>query len=569
MKLFKTMDTAFENFDSTIRTYLSKTFNNLGMQYSHSQIFGVIFDGIKGVMQNMMFYIEDALTEQNVFKAIRKQSIYSLAKISGYEAYYGASASGTLLGKLQINNGLSSTASKVYIKNGTQIVNNNTGIKYVVSLPTEYYSFDVSKPLVTHQFKILQGSFAKHTYVAKGYSLETVHIYSNELFDRNYIKVTVDGVEWECVPNLYDMTDGGKQYIVNIGYDNTLDIMFGNGIYGTKLVEGQSVIMEFLKHVGSTANILPNEETNFKFDEFGYDTFGNQVNINDYMTLSMENCISGGTDADSIEFIREMIGSNSRSLVLASEDNFKLFFKRFSFIGYVNCWSEDNSMTIMATCMKNIEDEITDISDYYSMTYNNELKDKLILTDTQKEMVKATLDNSKKSFAGITLKFVDPVIRKYAVICYVKVANTYAKDLVKNGIKTTLAQYFISSLEDTKFIAKSTLIKLLLDTYTDIQSIDLDFISELSESAYKDGYYTTYKLKLVNGVYTYVEQQVAYEDGSTPGLDSYGNISLSTNIEIPCLHGWFSYYTNKSVDDYGQKDMSSIKIDDVQIYFIS
>ena len=54
MKLFNIMQTAYENFDKSVRTYLAKTFNSLGLQYTHSQIFGVIFDGVKGVMQNMM-----------------------------------------------------------------------------------------------------------------------------------------------------------------------------------------------------------------------------------------------------------------------------------------------------------------------------------------------------------------------------------------------------------------------------------------------------------------------------------------------------------------------------------
>ena len=108
MKLFNIMDTSFEKFDETVRRYLQKTFNNIGLEYTHHQLFGVIFDGVKGVMENMMFYIEDALTEQNIFTATRKKSVYSLAKVSGYEAYYGAASSGTLIGKMQLNNGLNS-----------------------------------------------------------------------------------------------------------------------------------------------------------------------------------------------------------------------------------------------------------------------------------------------------------------------------------------------------------------------------------------------------------------------------------------------------------------------------
>ena len=78
MNLFNVIETSFENYDNTIRTYLTKSLGAIGQKFSKSQIFAVIFDGIKGVMQNAMFYIEDALTEQNVDTAYRKSSLYSL-----------------------------------------------------------------------------------------------------------------------------------------------------------------------------------------------------------------------------------------------------------------------------------------------------------------------------------------------------------------------------------------------------------------------------------------------------------------------------------------------------------
>ena len=134
MKLFEIMDTAFESFDNTVRTYLQKTFNDLGYNYTHNQIFGVIFDGIKGIMQNVMFYIEDAFTEQNIFTAQRKRSIYSLAKLSGYEPYYGSAATGTLYCKIFITNGLDNGASKLYIDNHLSVVNKKTNIQRLLPL---------------------------------------------------------------------------------------------------------------------------------------------------------------------------------------------------------------------------------------------------------------------------------------------------------------------------------------------------------------------------------------------------------------------------------------------------
>lgn len=553
------MDTSFEKYDETIRRYLQKTFNSIGLEYTHHQIFGVIFDGIKGVMENMMFYIEDALTEQNIFTATRKKSVYSLAKVSGYEAYYGSAASGTLIGKMQLNNGLNSKSTKVYINNRTRVLNKNTGVTYLILLPSNYYIFDVSQPLVSHEFKIVQGSFTRSTYIGKGYNLETVHITTVNLFDRQYVEVKVNGETWKEVSNLYDMTENGHEYVLSIGFDNTFDIMFGNSIYGTALNEGDTVTIDYLTHSGSLGNILSSSNTEFVFSDYGTDSLNNSVNINDYMKLDMKNCISGGNNSDSIEFIRNMVGANSRSLVLVSEDNFNLFFKRFSFIGYTSCWSESNNMYINVTCLANFKDQIKEIEDYFNLNL-----DDMKLTYDQKNMVINTLENSKKSFAGLTLKFYDPIIRQFAFICYVKADSVYNKDTIELSIRNTLGTYFLNIDNNKLFIAKSELISLILDNNENILSIDLDIISEYGESAYYNNFYIKYELINSNNIYTYNEVREIYEDTVYPGLDGYGNISLNSKLEVPVLHGGFSYYPEKNINNKS----NSIRIPEIQVYFI-
>lgn len=559
MKLFNVMDTSFSKFDETVRRYLAKTFNNLGLEYTHTQIFGVIFDGMKGIMQNIMFYIEDAFTEQNIFKASRKESVYSLAKSSGYEAYYGAAAEGTLIGQLEINNGLASKSSKVYIYNKSTVINKNTAIIYTILLPTSYYVFDVSKPLISHEFKVIQGTFKRASAIAKGYDLEAVHIYSGELFDRQYVEVKVNGELWNEVGNFYDMTEDGHEYMLTTGYENSFDIIFGNGINGKKLMEGDTVTVDYLTHNGSLGNISSIDGYEFMFDTYGVDSLGNSVDINDYMVLSMKNCVSGGNNSDTIDFIRKMIGTNSRSSVLVSEDNFKLFFKRFSFIGYVNCWVESNSMYINVTCLSNIKENIKDIEDYYNMNVSD-----MTLKKYQKEMIINTLDNSNKTFAGLTLKFVDPVIRKYAFICYVKIDNTYNKDTAIQSIRKLLGDYFLNLDNDTTFIAKSDLISLIVNNVECIQAIDFDIISEYGEDAYYNNFYSKYELNYLNNSYKYEEVTEVYESTIYPGLDGYGNISLNSKIEIPILHGGFKYYPNKNTNS----KTDAITIEDIQVYFI-
>ena len=140
MKLFKIIQTSFDNFDKSVRDYLSKTFNNLGLEYTHNQIFGVIFDGIKGIMQNVMFYIEDAFTEQNIYTATRKKSFYSLAKISGYEPYYGSAATGNIIVNTFVTNAnVGNGTSKLFLQNGSIIKNKETGYNYIIILPADSY----------------------------------------------------------------------------------------------------------------------------------------------------------------------------------------------------------------------------------------------------------------------------------------------------------------------------------------------------------------------------------------------------------------------------------------------
>lgn len=561
MNLFKKSELNFEKFDETVRRYLAKTFNNLGLEYTHTQIFGVIYDGIKGVMQNIMFYIEDALTEQNAQKATRKQSIYSLAKISGYEAYYGTAACGSLVGQVRLSNGLSSKSTKIYIENKSLVVNKNTGLTYTIILPTNYYIIDISKPLTSHEFKIVQGGFNRAAIVAQGLNLETVHVSTSELFDRQYIEVKVNGETWNEVGNLYDMSENGHEYILTTGYDNAFDIIFGNGIYGKRLDEGDTVTVDYLTHVGSIGNIKSSDNYEFEFSTYGNDSLGNSVNTNDYITLSMLNCVSGGTNSDTIHFIKTMIGSNSRSSVLVSEDNFKLFFKRFSFVGYTSCWAESNSMFINVTCLSNIKSNIQDIEDYYNMKVSD-----MTLTDVQKEMIINTLENSKKSFAGLTLKFHDPVIRQYAFICYVKVDNIYNKDTATLSIRKVLGEYFMNLENDILFIAKSELISLITNNIDCILAVDLDIISDYGEQAFYNNFYTKYELINTNNRYTYTEVRQIYESSVYPGLDGYGNISLNSKIEVPILHGGFKYYPEKYAEIPNKQ--VSYSIPDIQVYFI-
>ena len=557
MKLFDVIATSFDRFDNTVSSYLDKALGSIGQT---SQVFNIIFTAIKGVMQNAMFYIEDALTEQNIYTAARKKSIYSLAKSSGYEAYYGSSAVGMIQGNVSIGNGLvSSISTKISILDHTSVVDKHTGISYFIMLNMNKYVIDIDSPLKTHEFKIVQGMYTFSRYITRGEPLEKISVNITGMFDRDFIEVRVNGEKWTQVSCLYDMSYKSKEYVLTVGYENTFDILFGNGIYGMIPESGSSVEVSFITHSGSAGNIANPSEANFKFSSPGYDSYGNAVDLNEYVKLSLTNVVSGGTDSDSIEFVRNMIGYNSRSNVLASEENFKLFFKRFSFVGQVNCWSEKNTMTIWATCTSNVIENLKEVNDYYSLTDAD-----FLLSGEQKNMILNTLDNSKKTFAGINLKFQDPVIRRFAILCYLKIKSEYAKQSVENDIKDIFGRYFMALDKSTQFIPKNDLINIGSTCNENIEAFDIDIVSEMNETAFYNRYYYKYEMTNNNGVYTFEKKKAFYEKDNVLGLDLAGNISLDTKLEIPVLGGFFRYFPEKDDGDRTEEH----RIDAITFFYI-
>ena len=557
MKLFNLTATNFENFDNTINNYLNKVFINLGIQNSKYQLFSIIFNGIKGIMQNAMIYIEDAFTEQNIETATRKKSIYSLAKLSGYEPYYGSAATGILKASLISNTNLSKEIKKIYIDNYSTIKDNITGLNYILYLQSDRYVFDIEKPLLTYNFRIIQGFFKQSDYTAIGKELETIHLNINGMFDRNYIKVFVNNVEWQQVLNLYDMTENGEEYILSIGFDNELDISFGNGVYGKILNHGDNVKIQYIIHNGTNGNIS-NLNNTFSFVTKGTDFEGNNIDLNNYIILKLESFISGGTDTDTIEDVKKMIGYNSRSNVLASIDNYILFLKHFSFLGNFNIWAENNSNTLVINGITNILNDIKDINDYENININD-----LLLNDEQKSNIITVLRNSSNTFTGINISFVDPIICRYAIMYYVQLDDIYYKDIVKNNIEKYTIEFFSKYNFNVSFISKSDILKYILDNVSYIKSLNIEIISEINETAYYKGFSYKYKTYVYNNKINYQKIKHFYETNSHLGLDDIGNISVDNNLYMPILQGNFKYYPNKS-----NNDKSEILLNTINVIFI-
>lgn len=553
MRLFNILSTSFENFDETMKSFLNKVFGKEGQEYSKANIFSVVFEGIKGVMQNMMFYIEDAVTEQNVFTATRKKSVYSLAKISGYDPWYGSAATGTVLISSKITNGTGTASSKILIPNYTTLQDKSSGTVYTLMLSNDYIMLDLNLPLTSYDVKFVEGSWRTATAVAEGNAMETLTIAPHGLFDKNYLDVYVNGEKWSATGCVYDMTEDSKEYVVTSNFDGNILLVFGDGVYGRKLSEGDNVSIMFINHNGSSGNMKITDTPELEFKDNIVDSLGNNLDGNELLNITLSNNASGGTDSDSISFVRNMIGYNSRSLVLASEDNFKMFLNRFSFIGPFNIVTYEDSLNLTVVAFSNLLQNIESVSDYYTVEEKN-----LLLSDYQKSVIKKSLSNSNKTFGGVSMQFVDPIIRNYSMCCYIKVDNDYEKYVVKQSISKVIGNYFLNLGTNIQYIAKSDIIKEVTDNVSNISGFDFDFISEADEIARKNGYWYKKELHKTGDTTKYVDVRQIYDKTDMIGLDEVGNLRLNTKLEMPLLHKCTMYYD----------DDSQAIVDPIQYFFV-
>jgi hypothetical protein len=246
-----------------------------------------------------------------------------------------------------------------------------------------------------------------------------------------------------------------------------------------------------------------------------------------------------------------MIGYNSRSLVLASPNNYAVLLNRFSFCGYNRTWSIPGSMIVNSLIMKNYKSLLNESKTYFDLSVND-----FKLTDNQKKSLVSYITNSGQQLAGVTYQIIDPEICKYALYVYVKLKSlNYDKDYITNQIRNLIAEFF-SNINSDIFIPKSDIVQLLKNNINEIDSVDLYFLSEKNEKAMQVGYYDQIINKSKNEFASKKSTKRIYlYEGENPnlGLDSHGNIYLQSNDQFPVLMGGWDYL-NKEGDEVSITD---------------
>ena len=539
MRLFSLLETQYNAFISNVQSYLSKVLSDKHVSFGSNTIFGQIITIVGNAMQNMMLYIEDALVEQNKFTAQRKKSIYGLAALSGYEPSLGKAAVATIkLNFLPNNEG----AYNIIVKDKEVLTCTQNGLKYNIILPQEGIILNIEKDNSTKYFTAVQGMFETQRFISKGGQYYTVNFKFVGNIDTDYMTVKVNNEVWEHMASLYDMDSDAKQYTFKSSIGGGIDLIFGNEAHGRALKADDVVEVTYLIHDGEGGNLNPELETYFVFDNVLSDTDGESYDANTLfnVTFAETDPITSGSNSETMEHVRRMIGLNSRSLVLASPDNYKVLINRFGFCGYNRTWSDPNSMVVNSMIIKNFKSDIAAGTDYFGLTEQD-----FMLSDNQKNSIYTYIKNSGGQLASTKYNIFDPELCKYALYIYVSLkAAKYNKDLIRKQIRHYIGEFF-TDIQSDMFIPKSDLVHLIKSNIEGIDGVDVYILSQRNEEALYKGEYTDeiYVLNNLTGQYVKKVENVKIYPGENPnlGLDNHGNIYLKSDAQFPVIMGGWDY----------------------------
>lgn len=543
MKIFNLIETQYNQYVLAVKKYLSNLLSKSGDIYGNNTIFGQMINVLSNTVQNMMLYIEDALVEQNKYTAQRKKSIYGLAALSGYNPSLGK-ATGVQLKIDYIPTNLSQL--NVVINNHEKLTCTQNGLNYYIVLPQEALVMSIEKDNSTKYVYAVQGRFETQSFISTGGKYYTKNIRFTGNLDIDYLTLKVNDELWEKRDSFYDMDPNGLQYVIKTSPIGGIDIVFGNDRFGKSLQKDDVISVEYLLHDGELGNLNSLEETYFVFDNLLKNIAGDEVDGNHLfnVTFATNDPISSGSNSESIDQVRQMIGLNSRSFVLASPDNYKEFLTKFSFCGYNRTWSEPGSLVVNSLVVKNYQMLLAEGKDYFDLSEKD-----FYLSELQKNSIKNCIENSGNQLAGVSYNIFDPQICKYSIYIYVTLkSEKYEKDYVKSNIRKLVGEFF-GQINSDLFIPKSDIIHLIKENIKEIDGVDVYFLSELNETAIQKQQYDSieYKYDPSTGIYRKNIKTVYLYPGENPnlGLDEHGNIYLPSDEQFPVLMGGWDYINSE------------------------
>ena len=542
----------FDTIKANLKTFLKQQDQFTDYDFEGSGM-SVLLDLLAYNTHYNAVYANMLANEMFLDSADLKNSIVSHAKHVGYTPVSATSATANI--KITFN---AATASSLTVNEGTAFTTsvNNVTYQYIIRDAVTVTPVDGVYTLTTD---IREGTLATNKYTVDTSDANQRYLIENDLADVNTLTVSVQNSSTDSTTTTYTkasdlgaVTATSKVYYLEQAEDGKYEVIFGDGVLGNKLSDGNIISLEYIVCNGPDSN----GATTFSATS----TVGGESNI----TIVTNSNSSGGSNPETVESIRfnapRQFSAQNRAV---TPEDYKTIIKTlYPNTQTISVWGgEDNDPPVYG----NVYVSLKPISG-------------VTLTDTAKTNLQTQLKDY--SVGSVRVQFSDPEITyiTYRTTArYNSKVTTKSVDDIKTLINNTISNYSSTNLEKFDGMFRySRFIDAIDDTDASVLSNTTTikihkFFTPTTGSA------QTYTINFSNALYNPHSGHQSDSNGilSSTGFKVAGdttneyflNDDGSGNVRLYYISGGVNVYTNNTLGtiDYatGKITLNNISISSV------
>jgi hypothetical protein len=542
----------FDTIKANLKTFLKQQDQFTDYDFEGSGM-SVLLDLLAYNTHYNAVYANMLANEMFLDSADLKNSIVSHAKHVGYTPVSATSATANI--KITFN---AATASSLTVNEGTAFTTsvNNVTYQYIIRDAVTVTPVDGVYTLTTD---IREGTLATNKYTVDTSDANQRYLIENDLADVNTLTVSVQNSSTDSTTTTYTkasdlgaVTATSKVYYLEQAEDGKYEVIFGDGVLGNKLSDGNIISLEYIVCNGPDSN----GATTFSASS----TVGGESNI----TIVTNSNSAGGSNPETVESIRfnapRQFSAQNRAV---TPEDYKTIIKTlYPNTQTISVWGgEDNDPPVYG----NVYVSLKPISG-------------VTLTDTAKTNLQTQLKDY--SVGSVRVQFSDPEITyiTYRTTArYNSKVTTKSVDDIKTLINNTISNYSSTNLEKFDGMFRySRFIDAIDDTDASVLSNTTTikihkFFTPTTGSA------QTYTINFSNALYNPHSGHQSDSNGilSSTGFKVAGdttneyflNDDGSGNVRLYYISGGVNVYTNNTLGtiDYatGKITLNNISISSV------
>ena len=303
----------FDQIKAQIKDYLRANSNFTDFDFEGSN-FSVLIDTLAYNTYINAFNANLVANESFLDSATIRENVVSLARNIGYVPRSKTASVATIkLGDIEISDNLADPQIPfITLRAGLVCVGSANNSTYRFSIPEDitstrmvtingkrYAQFDDN--ISVHEGTLLSRLFLVDTSIDQRFILDTPNIDSSTI--RAYVKGINDsgiGRKYSAVDNILNIDNKSEIYLMQEVQDEKYELMFGDGLFGRKLENNQTITARYIVTDGETGN----GASEFSFQG----TFSNQVGAliqpNDNVTVTTVQSSSNGAEVEDLASIK-------------------------------------------------------------------------------------------------------------------------------------------------------------------------------------------------------------------------------------------------------------------------